>query len=303
MSYFGWRPYVPVAEKRRQAERKLAKLKKHGQSVAPVTIEGRTIAKSFWGKSWCGNLERYSDYENRLPRGRTYVRNGSVVDLKIAKGEVAAMVAGSQLYKVEIAIKPVTATRWKAICRDCVGTIDSLVELLQGRLAKGVMDRICREGDGLFPAPGEIHLSCSCPDWADMCKHVAAALYGVGARLDEMPRLLFVLRDVDESELLGSVEQDLALIRATPSAEKVLDDSDVAALFGLEMTETARMDAPAPTTPKLSKTPSKKPAETKSPAVKKRNSPRMARTKPEPKWAVLMHARKRRARRRLKHPV
>ena len=115
MSYFGWRPYVPVAEKRRQAERKLAKLKKHGQSVAPVTIEGRTIAKSFWGKSWCGNLERYSDYENRLPRGRTYVRNGSVVDLKITKGEVAAMVAGSQLYKVEIAIKPVTATRWKAI--------------------------------------------------------------------------------------------------------------------------------------------------------------------------------------------
>jgi hypothetical protein len=107
-------------------------------------------------------------------------------------------------------------------------------------------------------------------------------------------------------ELLGSVEQDLALIRATPSAEKVLDDSDVAALFGLEMTETARMDAPAPTTPKLpprSKTPSKKPAETKSPAVKKRNSPRMARTKPEPKWAVLMNARKRRAQRQLKHPV
>jgi len=155
MSYFGWRPYVPVAAKRRQAERKLAKLKKHGQSVAPLTIEGRTIAKSFWGKSWCGNLERYSDYENRLPRGRTYVRNGSVVDLKIAKGEVAAMVAGSELYKVKIAIKPVTATRWKAICRDCVGTIDSLVELLQGRLAKGVMDRICREGDGLFAAPGE----------------------------------------------------------------------------------------------------------------------------------------------------
>ena len=295
MSYFGWRPYVPVAEKRRQAERKLAKLKKHGQSVAPVTIEGRTIAKSFWGKSWCGNLERYSDYENRLPRGRTYVRNGSVVDLKITKGEVAAMVAGTKLYKVKIAIKPVTTTRWKAICRDCAGTIDSLVELLQGRLAKGVMDRICREGDVLFPTPGEIQLSCSCPDWADMCKHVAAVLYGVGARLDEMPRLLFVLRDVDEGELLASVEQDLPLTRATLSAEKVLDDSDVAALFGLEMTETARIDASAPTAPKLpprSSTPSKKPAQSRSPAVKKRNSSRMARTKREPKRAVLMHARK-----------
>jgi uncharacterized Zn finger protein len=249
--YFGWRPYVPVAEKRRQAQRKLAKLKKQGQSVAPVTIEGRTIAKSFWGKSWCDNLERYSDYATRLPRGRSYVRNGCVVDLKITKGEVAALVTGSELYKVKIAIKPVTAKRWKAICRDCAGAIDSLVELLQGRLAKSVMGRICREGDGLFPAPGEIQLSCSCPDWADMCKHVAAVLYGVGARLDEMPRLLFVLRDVYEGELLASVERDLPLTRAMLSAEKVLDDSDVAALFGLEMTETAHIDVPAPTTPKL----------------------------------------------------
>ena len=203
MSYFGWHPYVPVAEKRRQAERKLAKLKKQGHSVAPVKIEGRTIAKSFWGKSWCTNLERYSDYENRVPRGRTYVRNGSVVDLQIAKGKVTAMVAGSSLYKINITIAPVAAARWKAICRDCAGTINSLVELLQGRLAKGVMDRVCREGDGLFPSPEEIKLSCSCPDWADMCKHVAAALYGVGARLDEKPQLLFVLRGVDENELLA----------------------------------------------------------------------------------------------------
>src|ERR1700678_967428 len=181
MSYFGWQPYVSVAERRRQAERKLAKLRKQGQSIAPVTIEGRTIAQSFWGKSWCTNLERYSDYANRVPRGRTYVRNGSVVDLQIAKGTVTAMVAGSELYKIEITIAPVAAARWKALCRDCVGTIDSLVELLQGRLAKGVMDRVCREGDGLFPSPKEIKLACSCRDWADMCKHVAAALYGVGA--------------------------------------------------------------------------------------------------------------------------
>ena len=117
MSYFGWHPYVPVAEKRRQAERKLAKLKKQGHSVAPVRIEGRTIAKSFWAKSWCTNLERYSDYENRVPRGRTYVRNGSVVDLQIAKGKVTAMVAGSSLYKINITIAPVAAARWKAICR------------------------------------------------------------------------------------------------------------------------------------------------------------------------------------------
>ncbi len=243
--YFAWRPYVSVAEKRRQAEREVAKLKKRGQSITPVKIEGRTIAKSFWGQAWCTNLERYSDYENRLPRGRSYVRNGSVVDLQIAKGEVTAMVAGSDLYRINIAISPVKASRWKAICRDCAGTIDSLVELLQGRLAKGVMDRVCREGDGLFPSPGEIKLSCSCPDWADMCKHVAAALYGIGARLDERPRLLFVLRGVDENELIARAGTDLPLSKATPHAAKVLDHDDVAALFGLEMAETASFDTPA----------------------------------------------------------
>jgi uncharacterized Zn finger protein len=239
MSWYEFRPYISVAERRRQAQQELKKLKrKKGQSVAPVTIEGGTIARSFWGKSWCDNLERYSDYESRLPRGRTYVRNGSVVDLQIRKGEVSAFVAGSELYKIKIGIAPVKASRWKSVCRDCAGSIDSLVELLQGRLAKSVMDRVCREGDGLFPSPDEIQLSCSCPDWADMCKHVAAALYGVGARLDEKPQLLFVLRGVDENELFAGAGEGTSLSKAAPSVANVLDDSDVAALFGLEMADT-----------------------------------------------------------------
>src|SRR6202049_2381473 len=237
MGYYEWRPYVSVAERRRKAEKKLAKLKKKGHSIDPVRIEGRTIAKSVWGKSWCTNLERYSDFENRLPRGRTYVRNGSVLDLRIAKGEVAPMVGGSDLYKVKATIAPVKTSRWKAICRDCAGTIDSLVELLQGRLDKGVMDRVCREGDGLFPAPGEIKLSCSCPDWADMCKHVAAVLYGIGARLDQKPQLLFVLRGVDENELLAGAGPSLSLEKSGQSKAKVLDGTDIAALFGLEMAD------------------------------------------------------------------
>jgi uncharacterized Zn finger protein len=244
MSWYEWREYVPVAERRRQAQQRLQKLRKKGQSISPVTIEGRTIANSFWGKSWCTNLERYSDFENRLPRGRTYVRNGSVVDLQIAKGEVSAFVSGSELYKIKIAIAPVAAKRWKGICRDCSGSIDSLVELLQGRLAKGVMDRVCREGDGLFPSPKEIELACSCPDWAGMCKHVAAALYGVGARLDEQPRLLFVLRGVDENELIAGAGAGVSLTKGAPAKAKVLDDGDVAALFGLQMAETANSEAP-----------------------------------------------------------
>jgi uncharacterized Zn finger protein len=261
MSFYQWRPYVPVAERRRKAEREAAKLMKKGQSTAPVAIAGRVIATSFWGKSWCSNLERYSDYANRLPRGRTYVRNGSVVDLQIKKGEVAALVAGSSLYKIKISIAPVAPTRWKSICRDCAGSVDSLVELLRGRFEKGVMDRVCRAGDGLFPAPQEIKLSCSCPDWAEMCKHVAAVLYGVGARLDHKPALLFVLRDVDENELLTGAGGDLALPKAAPGRAKVLDDGDVASVFGLEMddgpaAETGQPSAAAtgPTKPRRSKT-------------------------------------------------
>src|SRR5689334_10459230 len=134
----------------------------------------------------------------------------------------------------------------ESICRDCAGTIDSLVELLQGRLSKGVMDRVCRKGDGLFPSPQEIKLSCSCPDWADMCKHVAAALYGVGARLDRKPELLFKLRGVDENELLAVAGKDVPLSKTAPAAGKVLDDGDVAALFGLEMAGPVGADPSAP---------------------------------------------------------
>jgi len=298
--YYSWRPYVSVAEKRLHAERELAKLKKNGRSVSPVRIDGRTIARSFWGQAWCANLERYSDYENRLPRGRTYVRNGSVVDLQIAKGEIAAMVAGSDLYKIQIAIAPVKAARWKAICRDCAGTIDSLVELLQGRLAKAVMDRVGREGDGLFPSPAEIKLSCSCPDWADMCKHVAAVLYGVGARLDERPQLLFVLRGVDENELIAGAGQNLSLPKAKPNSAKVLDDSEVAALFGLEMADTTGSDTPsAVRRPKVSKTPKRRsePAGAKMPAPRQSKSLDASPIKSKHKGATPVCNRKTRTRR------
>src|SRR5208337_76416 len=268
-----------VTERHRKAEKKLAKLKKKSRSISPVTIEGRVIAKSFWGNSWCTNLERYSDYENRLPRGRTYVRNGSVVDLQLAKSKVSAVVSGSDLYTVTITIAPVPATRWKAICRDCAGTIDSLVELLQGRLAKGVMDRVCREGDGLFPSPEEIKLSCSCPDWADMCKHVAAVLYGVGARLDQKPELLFVLRGVDEKELLASAGQGLLPANA-PVAAQTLDQNDVAALFGIEMADTDRpKEAPVSRRRKSKKSSKKaKPRKQRAAAKKKTSSLRVNRT-------------------------
>jgi len=235
MSSWGFRPYVSVAERRRRAAKEIEKLRKKGHVVAPIVIEGRKIARSFWGKAWCDNLERYSDFANRLPRGRTYVGNGSVIDLRIARGNVEALVSGSEIYKVKIDIAVAASSRWKAICADCAGSVGSLIELLQGKLSKNVMERVCNEGEGLFPTPQEIGMSCSCPDWADMCKHVAATLYGVGARLDADPDLLFTLRGVDRAELVSTVGADLPLTRTAAASERVLADDDVAALFGLEM--------------------------------------------------------------------
>ena len=175
---------MPVAARRAKAAKEIAKLGKNGRKVSPVVVEGRKIANSFWGKAWCDNLHRYSDFANRLPRGRTYVNNGSVIDLQIERGKVEALVSGSEIYTVTIGVTVAAPARWKAICADCAGSVSSLVELLQGKLSKHVMERVCREVDGLFPAPREIKMSCSCPDWAGMCKHVAATLYGVGARLN-----------------------------------------------------------------------------------------------------------------------
>ncbi len=243
--FYYWKPYVPAAERRRQAERHIAKLKKKGETAAPVVLTGRAIARTFWGKAWCDNLERYSDYANRVPRGRTYVRNGSVIDLKIKEGEVQAQVMGSSLYKTAVRVTAVPGKQWQSISADCAGSIDSLVELLQGRLSKAVMERICTPNTGLFPAPKEIKFSCSCPDWASMCKHVAAVLYGVGARLDEQPELIFTLRRVDAKDLVTQAGAGLPKSKPGPTAGKVLDDALLADVFGIEMADVAPATKPA----------------------------------------------------------
>jgi uncharacterized Zn finger protein len=246
MSWYSFRPYVPVAQRRARAARELAKLsKKNGQATSPVLLESRKIASTFWGKAWCDNLEAYSDYANRLPRGRTYVRNGSVVDLQVCEGKVTARVSGSSLYKIEIKIKPLAASLWKSIQTECAGKIDSLIELLQGKLSSSVMQIVTRPARGLFPTPKEIDLDCSCPDWADLCKHVAASLYGVGARLDQNPELLFLLRGVDPADLIGKVSAAEA-VRQTAATDgaPALTDKELTDVFGIELAEAQAVVQP-----------------------------------------------------------
>ncbi len=237
--YGGWGSgYVSASSRRQQAERKLAALRKQGREVSPVEVEGRKIAKTFWGKAWCDNLERYSDFSNRLPRGRTYVRNGSVIHLHVAEGEVTALVSGSDIYEVTLNIATLSKRRWKALQKECGGEVSSVLELLQGRLSTAVMGVVTRAGEGLFPEPREIRLDCSCPDWATMCKHVAAVLYGVGARLDHEPKLLFELRGVDPADM---VEQAVADVQKRPSSGryKRLEGADLSKLFGVDIEQSA----------------------------------------------------------------
>ncbi|MGA8242067.1 MAG: hypothetical protein WB818_15955 [Desulfobacterales bacterium] len=275
-----WRPYVPVAERRRQAARKVAKMKKAGCDVAPVEIAGRKIALTFWGDAWCKNLEAYSDYSNRLPRGRTYVRNGSVIDLQIEAGRVRATVSGSDIYEVDIKIKPLAQNRWVEIKNHCAGRIDSLVELLKGSISKGVMEIVTRKGQGLFPSPQEITLSCSCPDWATMCKHVAATLYGVGARLDHRPELLFTLRGVDPTEM---VEAAIDRPPAAGGARKgrVLESDELSSVFGVDIDMGEADPIVVPTRAKPAKT-AGRPAGTRKKAASRKNGNKTA-TKPAAK--------------------
>ncbi len=227
--------YVSVEEKRRRADALVLKLEKKGRRLSPVRLTGRGIANTFWGKSWCQNLESYGSYASRLPRGRSYVRNGAVLDLQIQRGGVTALVSGTELYDIKIRIEPLDKAAWRQLKDQCAGKVGSLIDLLRGKLSGPVMEIITRKDGGLFPKPAEIELDCSCPDYADLCKHLAAVLYGVGARLDQSPELLFTLRGVDHLELFSESARNLAADLAAPGDAPTLDGSDLAAVFGIEL--------------------------------------------------------------------
>jgi uncharacterized Zn finger protein len=233
--YGGWRPYVSVAKRKAQAAREMERLKKKGVAIQPIKLTGRKIASTFWGEAWCEHLESFSDYANRLPRGRTYVRNGSVCHLAIQKGRVEAQVSGSSLYAVKIDIRTLPPAKWKSLKARCAGQVGSLLELLQGKLSDRVMSIVTNRDEGLFPSPKEITLSCSCPDWATMCKHVAAVLYGVGARLDQRPELMFLLRGVDHQELISKDAAQAVVAKGSRSKRRTLDEAQLGDVFGIDL--------------------------------------------------------------------
>lgn len=237
-NYYGGFQHQSVAARREKAEEVVRKMQRKGEKIEPVQLEGRKIATTFWGRAWCDNLESYSDYANRLPRGRSYVLNSGVVDLKISAGKVTALVQGNALYKITIQIEPLSSQHWEKFKRENAGKVTNLLDLLQGKLSKDILANITGRGSGLFPSPQEIKLKCSCPDSAEMCKHVAAALYGVGARLDAKPALFFTLRGVDMQELVVAASAGATAPLAGVEDGDALAGEDLSALFGVEIEAT-----------------------------------------------------------------
>lgn len=251
-NYYGYRPYVSVAERARRADRALKKLKKKNPSIQPISLKSTKLANTWWGRSWNLNLERYSDYYNRIGRGRSYVRSGAILDLQIGKGEIRSLVKGSRStpYKVSVKIKPIRRNIWDQIKDLSKKRLESLQELLQGVFPNALKDAFLVQGKGLFPSPREIQLNCSCPDWAVMCKHVAATLYGVGVRLDENPNLFFTLRGIKVEELVSHAvtEQTSKLLEKAKEKRslRIMNESDskLAALFNIDMEKSAKVKQP-----------------------------------------------------------
>lgn len=228
-----WYQYESAREKKERMEREFKKRTARGEVLEPLEVpEGRRkITRTFWGNAWCQHIESYRDYENRLPRARTYLRQGSVYNLSVELGKIRAQVAGSTLYDVEITIKPLSDGGWEGVKQACAGKIGSLLDLLSGQLGSGVMEVIADKEHGLFPSPQEIRFNCSCPDYASLCKHSGAVLYGVAVKFDADPSLFFRLRGVDPAELLSSgADQAFA-----PASETALEGEDLSALFGIDL--------------------------------------------------------------------
>jgi uncharacterized Zn finger protein len=263
--YGGFRPYVSVADRlAKGAKRAKQMAKKQGREPAPVKITARNMADTYWGKAWCQNLERYSDYANRLPRGRTYARNGSVVDLQIKQGKIEAIVAGSEVYTITITIDTLSKPTWTRIKKECSESITSLLDLMQGRFDEGVMQRLAHPTEGLFPHPKEIKKRCSCPDSAGLCKHLAAVLYCVGNRLDTAPEMLFTLRNVDHLELVSQAMAEGNLDSTLDASDGALAGSDLSEMFGIDLDPGAAPAKPARKTkkPAPAKKPKAEPAKT-----------------------------------------
>lgn len=185
---------------------------------------------------WVEALERMSlGYSNRLARGRTYARAGRTHDLTVKAGEVTAKVTGSRAtpYKVRIALGKLPESKWTKAIAAMAGKAQFAAELLAGQMPQEIDAAFKEAGASVFPAKeADLQTSCSCPDWANPCKHVAATHYVLGEALDRDPFLLFELRGRTKDQVLEALRAaradagDVEAPTRTRSGKKVAADED-----------------------------------------------------------------------------
>ena len=221
--------YVRVKKRRETAESIAARLTAEGEELQPVKAHGKAIASSFWGRVWCRAIEDWQDYESRLPAGRSLLKNGGVIDLKLSENRAQAQVVADRLYQVQIRFEGVEEEQLNALRNACAGKLTSLIDLIRGDLSDDVMELICDPAFGLFPRYSELKPSCDCLDDAVLCRHAAAALYAIAPRLDDQPELFFTLRGIDPESFFA-----LDAV-AGPEEAGDLSAEDLSATFGIEI--------------------------------------------------------------------
>lgn len=210
MTSSGW----PTPEKRRP-----------GPS-APRPSGRRPFGSSWWGAAWVEALEQRARLDpNRLPRGRTYARSGAVGTLSIAPGEILADVQGSRRtpYSVRVRVRIFSAEEWGRVLDALAAEIGHTAALLDGELPPFVADDIRGVGLDLLPGPGELQPRCSCPDWADPCKHSAAVCYLVADLLDADPFGVLLLRGLTRDEILSALRSRRHLGVTAPLSVATVD--------------------------------------------------------------------------------
>lgn len=222
-------PRMPVARLATLAAERLRELQSNGAELCPVVNKSRKLATNYWGAAWMRHLARCEAGGLNLAPGRSLLRHGSVLDLRLSQGKIAALVSADELYEVELSITPLDDERLEHLKKACYGNIASCVALLEGKVDADVLNMLCADETGVLPEPADWHMYCSCTDWSEPCAHAAAAVYAAGCLIDAEPGLLFTLRGIDVSALLPS-EQPLQL-----ASDASFDAAALSATFGIDI--------------------------------------------------------------------
>ncbi len=233
-SFFNDEPdrYVRVQKRRTYARDIAAQLERQGEILTPAVAHGKNIANQFWGRAWCHAIDEWQDCAYRLPGGRSLLKNGGVIDLKISRNSVIARVAADQVYDVQLHYRDADPYSVAELRSQCAGKLTGLLDFIQGKLSEEVMQYICNPVYGLFPEYGDFKISCTCLDDAVLCRHAAAALYAVATRLDDEPELFFTLRGIDAKDFFEA--EDILTQTGSNSAEGLSAD-ELSKTFGIDI--------------------------------------------------------------------